>query len=85
MPKRKLFSREYRLEAVRQLELGEKSATTIVTEIGTRRNLLYKWQEQIKGNLIQVSVRATDVAGRVTTVTETVFAEFGRLAGSVRA
>lgn len=49
MPKRKSFSREFKLEAVRQLELGEKSATTIATELGIRRNMLYKWQEQVKG------------------------------------
>lgn len=34
------------MEALRQLELGEKPGTEIARDLGVRRNLLYKWQEE---------------------------------------
>lgn len=48
MTKRKTFSREFKLEAVRLLELGDKSPNDIAADLGIRRNMLYKWQEQIR-------------------------------------
>jgi transposase len=48
MTKRKTFSKEFKLEAVRQLELGDKSPNDISIDLGIRRNMLYKWQEQLK-------------------------------------
>ena len=48
MTKRKTFSREFKLEAVRQLEHGDKSPNDIAIDLGIRRNMLYKWQEQLK-------------------------------------
>ncbi len=48
MTKRKTFSKEFKLEAVRQLELGDKSPNNIAIDLGIRRNMLYKWQEQLK-------------------------------------
>jgi len=48
MTKRKTFSKEFKLEAVRQLELGDKSPNDIAIDLGIRRNMLYKWQEQLK-------------------------------------
>jgi transposase-like protein len=47
MSKRKTFSKEFKLEAVRLLELGQKPPTEIARELGINRNQLYKWQEQI--------------------------------------
>ena len=38
-------SREFKLEAVRLLELGKKSAVELSLELGVRRNQLYKWKE----------------------------------------
>ena len=42
------FSKEFKLEAVRLLKLGQKSATQLALELGIRRNQLYKWQAQLK-------------------------------------
>lgn len=46
MQKRKTFSREFKLEAVRLLDRGEKAAADLARELGVRRNQLYKWKEQ---------------------------------------
>ena len=45
--KRKYFSKSFKLEVVRQLRKGDKSATVLARELGIRRNQLYKWQEQM--------------------------------------
>jgi transposase len=45
--KRIQHSKEFKLEAVRQLALGQKSGTQLALELGIRRNQLYKWQEQL--------------------------------------
>lgn len=48
MTKRKRFTREFKLEAIRLLEAGEKKATELARELGVPRNRLYKWQEELK-------------------------------------
>jgi len=48
MNKRQTFSKEFKLEAVRLLEQGDKSPAEIALDLGVRRNQLYKWQEQLK-------------------------------------
>jgi len=48
MSKRKTFSKEFKLEAVRLLEQGDKSPAELALDLGIRRNMLYKWQEQLK-------------------------------------
>lgn len=45
--KRKVFTKEFKQEAVRLLEQGQKPPTEIARELGIKRNQLYKWQEQI--------------------------------------
>ena len=47
MTKRTTYSKEFKLEALRQLELGDKPGTEIARELGIRRTLLYRWQEQL--------------------------------------
>jgi transposase len=47
MGRRVRFSKEFKLEAVRLLELGQKSAVQLALELGVRRNQLYKWKEQL--------------------------------------
>jgi transposase len=42
------FTKEFKLEAVRLLELGQKPAAQLALELGVQRNQLYKWQEQLK-------------------------------------
>ena len=44
--KRQAFSPEFKQEAVRLLEQGDKEATQLARELGIKRNQLYKWQEQ---------------------------------------
>lgn len=48
MTKRKTFSKEFKLEAVRQLEHSDKSPNEIAIDLGVRRNQLYKWQAQLR-------------------------------------
>lgn len=52
MTKRKTFTREFKFEALRLLESGEKKAADLARELGVPRNRLYKWREQlaVKGN-----------------------------------
>jgi transposase len=45
---RNRFNKEFKLEAVRLLELGQKPATQLALELGIARNQLYKWQEQLR-------------------------------------
>lgn len=48
--RRQSFTREFKLEAVRLLELGQKPAAQLALELGIRRNMLYKWQRDLRGN-----------------------------------
>lgn len=45
--KRKHYTKEFKLEAVRLLEQGEKPPADIARELGIKRNQLYKWQEAV--------------------------------------
>lgn len=46
--KRVRHSKEFKLEAVRLLELGQKPAAQLALELGIQRNQLYKWQAELK-------------------------------------
>jgi transposase len=46
--RRRRYSKEFKIEAVRQLELGQKPATQLALELGVARNRLYKWQVQLR-------------------------------------
>ena len=46
--KRKQFTREFKIEAVRSLEFGNKNASDLAVELDIRRNQLYKWHEEIQ-------------------------------------
>lgn len=46
MKKRQTFTKEFKLEAIRLLETSDKKGTEIARELGIRRNLLYKWQDE---------------------------------------
>lgn len=45
---RKYFSAEFKREAVRLLEQGEKGPAQLARELGIRTNQLYKWKARIK-------------------------------------
>ena len=44
---RQRFSREFKLEAVRMLEAGQKPGSQLAMELGIRRSMLYRWQREI--------------------------------------
>ena len=44
----KTYPKEFKLEAVRMMETSDRPASEIASELGIRRNLLYKWKEQIE-------------------------------------
>jgi transposase-like protein len=46
--KRKVFTKEFKLEAVRLLEHSGRAAAEIARELGIPRNRLYKWQQQVR-------------------------------------
>ena len=46
--KRQRFTKEFKVEAVKLLEQGHKPATQLALELGIRRNMLHKWQEQLR-------------------------------------
>lgn len=48
--RRARFTKEFKLEAVRLLELEEKSPTQIALELGVERSQLYKWQKAVRAN-----------------------------------
>ncbi|MGH9957044.1 MAG: transposase [Pyrinomonadaceae bacterium] len=45
--KRARFSKAFKVEALRLLELGQKPATQLALELGIQRNQLYKWQTEV--------------------------------------
>jgi transposase len=47
MNKRKDFGPEFKREAVRLLDAGQKPATDLARELGVRHNQLYKWKEEL--------------------------------------
>ena len=44
---RTTFSPEFKREAVRLLEQGDKDSAQLARELGVRRNQLYKWKAEI--------------------------------------
>lgn len=49
MTKRNTFSKEFKVEAVRLLERGDKKPAALARELGVTRNKLYRWREQLQG------------------------------------
>jgi transposase len=46
MQQRKIFTKEFKLEALRLMKESGKPAADVARELGLRRNQLYKWQEK---------------------------------------
>ncbi len=55
MTKRRTFTPEFKIEAVRLLEFGDKKAADLARELGIPRNKLYKWREQLKAGDAQAA------------------------------
>lgn len=47
---RQRHSREFKLEAVRQLERGDKTGVQLALELGIKRDLLYRWRDDLQAN-----------------------------------
>jgi transposase-like protein len=45
--KKKRYSKEFKLEAVRLLESSDKTGDELAKELGIKRNQLYKWREEL--------------------------------------
>jgi transposase len=43
----KTYPREFKIEAVRLMEESDRPSAEIANELGVRRNMLYKWKEQL--------------------------------------
>ncbi|NNC99927.1 MAG: transposase [Gammaproteobacteria bacterium] len=48
MSKRKTYTKEFKLEAVRLMEQGDRSPAELSLNLGVKRALLYRWQSQLK-------------------------------------
>lgn len=44
----KQYSREFKLEAIRLAEVGDKTASQVARELGIRFNQLFKWRKQLE-------------------------------------
>jgi transposase len=55
-PERRVFTKEFKLEAVALAKKGEKPISHIAKDLGLNENVLYRWvhQAQESGNGIQV-------------------------------
>ena len=47
MSKRGRYSKEFKVEALRLLSLGDKPASNLAMELGIKRTLLYRWKDQM--------------------------------------
>ena len=47
MVKRQRFTAEFKREAVRLLDAGERPASEVAIDLGIRRNQLYKWKTDL--------------------------------------
>jgi transposase len=47
MNKRKVYTSQFKREAVRLMESSDKPASDVARQLGVRRNQLYKWKEQL--------------------------------------
>ena len=47
--KRRTYTREFKIEAVRLLERGEKSGREIEEDLGVPKGQIYKWRKQLGG------------------------------------
>lgn len=44
----KTFTKEFKLEAIRMMDESDRPSSEIATQLGIRRNQLYKWKEQLE-------------------------------------
>lgn len=44
------YTNEFKIEAIRLMDLGDKPISEIAMELGVKRTLLYRWRDQVKEN-----------------------------------
>ena len=44
----KPYTREFKVEAIRLAEVGDKTASQVARELGLRVNQIWKWKQQLK-------------------------------------
>ena len=44
----KQYSREFKVEAIRLAEVGDKTASQVARELGIRVNQIWKWKQQLE-------------------------------------
>jgi transposase len=54
----KVYTKAFKLEAVRLMAQSDKPASEIAVELGIRRNQLYKWKEQLTSKFVVTINRA---------------------------
>jgi len=42
-------TKEFKVEAIRLLELGERPASELARGLGIKRTLLYRWRDELRG------------------------------------
>jgi transposase len=47
----KQYSREFKVEAIRLAEVGDKTASQVARELGIRVNQLWKWKQQLEAEV----------------------------------
>ena len=55
--RRKQFTKDFKLEAVRLFESGERSPTELALELGLQRGQLYKWQRALRAKGVEGAFR----------------------------
>ena len=50
MAKRKTYSKEFKLEAIRLIEQGDQTPSEVAAQLGVKRTMLYRWQGQLKAH-----------------------------------
>jgi len=48
MVRRGRYPKEFKIEAVRLLNSGDKPASEVAMELGVKRTLLYRWRDQVE-------------------------------------
>jgi transposase len=48
LKKRGRYPKEFKIEAIRLLNAGDKPASELAMELGVKRTLLYRWRDQLQ-------------------------------------
>lgn len=63
--KRRAYSAEFKAEAIRLIEQGERPIAQVARELGIRADMLRSWKQQADGKVGFTKCEAADSAGHV--------------------